>query len=176
MPLVFLSAPSGLGKTTACTRLLALARQEGFDTAGFLSLPVFEGGEKTAIHLQNAATGERRLFARRALPGEETDIGYWRMDEGTTAWANRVFEGIQATDLLFVDEIGPLELVHKRGLTQALHALETAAYRLAVAAIRPSLLETLQDRLHSLSPASLVLTRENREQIPRQLLRIFLQE
>ncbi len=174
MTLILLSAPSTLGKTTACARLLALAREQGFHTEGFLSPPVFKGNEKTAIYLQNAATGEKRLFARKALPHETPDIGHWHMDPDATMWANRAFSTLPPADLLFVDEIGPLELVHHRGLTEGLRAVESTVYRLGIITIRPSLLEILQTRLEHLTPIPFVLNTENRDEAPHNLLQYLM--
>jgi nucleoside-triphosphatase THEP1 len=176
MTLVLLSAPSGLGKTMACTRTYDLAQRAGFKTAGILSLPSYTEGEKTAILLQNMETGEIRPFARRAAANESPDIGYWKMDEDTIQWGNALLDSLPACDILFVDEIGPLELIYHRGLVHALDAVKRATYRLAIITIRPSLLAILRQRFSPLQGQEMILTEHNRDELPQTLFHILQNE
>ncbi len=96
------------------------------------------------------------------------------MDKDTIAWGNTCLDAISRTDLLLIDEIGPLELIQGRGLTRALPALENAGYRLAIVTMRPSLMESLKNRLGRLKPSIIVLDKENRDTIPTKLFHTII--
>ena len=48
--------------------------------------------------------------------------------------------------MLIVDELGPLEFIEGRGWMNGLNALDSRNYRMAVATLRPSLLENAAQR------------------------------
>lgn len=141
--LLLLTGERNAGKTRWCGRACDAARAAGLDVAGLISPPVYAGNDRVGIDLLNAATGERRQLARRPPPGEAGTAGlHWRFDARTLAWGNAVMRSIRACDLLFVDELGPLEFRGDGGFLAAFDAIAARRYRLAVAVIRPSLLET----------------------------------
>jgi nucleoside-triphosphatase THEP1 len=111
MPLFLLTAPSGVGKTTALQRSVLRARQQGLRVGGVLSLAQPHGHppHPSALWLEDIATGRRRLLAHVAAPAEAS-VGIWRFLEATVAWGNALLADAADADLLVVDEIGPLEL------------------------------------------------------------------
>ncbi len=132
----------GAGKTRWCQMFLELAQKAGWDTAGLISPAVFENGQKVAIEAQDVRTGERRQLAARRQAEEEADprTPEWRFESASIEWGNTVFRNAVPCDLLIVDEMGPLELLHGRGWLTALEAIHSRAYRLAIVVVRPSLL------------------------------------
>ncbi|NOZ00114.1 MAG: hypothetical protein GXP40_13085 [Chloroflexi bacterium] len=170
MTIILLSAPSGLGKTLACVRTINFAKQDALRVAGIISLPSYLDKQKKSILLQDVSTGKTRPMAEIARTDEKTDIGSWVFDPRVVAWGQSILRALPPCDLLFIDEIGPLELEQGRGLTYAIEALHTADYRLAVVTVRPALLETLQTHLSSLETSTLTLTKDNLEEIPQLIL------
>jgi nucleoside-triphosphatase len=135
-----LTAGRGAGKTTLCRSLAARAHLQGWDVAGLLSPAVFEGGRKTGILAENARTGETRLLASsRDQPSFDVPLGDWRFDQTSIDWGNRILESSLPCDLLIVDELGPLELVYRKGWQAALEVLCSNKFQIAVAVIRPEL-------------------------------------
>lgn len=139
-PLLFLITGSrGAGKTTFCASLAQAARDAGWQVAGLLSQPVFEGHQRTAIDAESLRSGEKRRLAVRSetpTPGSH----YWRFDDATIDWGNLVYQDSTPCDLLVVDELGPLELDRGEGLQSALQAIDSKAYAIAVVVIRAELL------------------------------------
>jgi len=132
----------GTGKTRWCQQFLELARQAGWDVAGLISPAVFENGQKTAIDAVDVRSGERRRLATRRSVEDAALIHTreWLFETDTVGWGNAVFRRALPCDLLIVDEMGPLELLQGQGWVNALEAIATRAYRLAVVVVRPSLL------------------------------------
>lgn len=149
MTLYLLTAPSGAGKTTFCGAVVQAARAVGWTTAGVLCPPVFEHDNKTGILVQNLRTDETRPLALLATlqvdPATFTaPLGRWLFAPSALAWGNEMLADSRPTDLLIVDELGPLELLHGAGWQNALTTLHQATYRLGIAVVRPSLIEAAQ--------------------------------
>jgi hypothetical protein len=133
------------GKTTLCAALVDGFRAWGWKISGVRSPAVFEGGKKVAIDVEDLGSGEIRRLAVRAtqprpMKTEDKPL-QWSFDPAALAWGNEVLDGAVPTDLLMVDELGPLELLRGQGWVNGLNALDSCAYRQAVLVMRPELLE-----------------------------------
>jgi nucleoside-triphosphatase THEP1 len=129
------------GKTRFCLELASQASVQGLQVAGLVSPAVFEGREKIGIDLLDLATREkRRLALRRQPPATDPDARRWQLDESVLQWGNAVLTAIGACHLLILDELGPLELLDGRGLSQGLELIGARRYSVACLVIRPSLL------------------------------------
>lgn len=147
-PLWLVSGTIGAGKTALCRALAGQARAAGWDVAGLLSPGVFDAGQKTAIQVEDLRTGEHRLLASiEPRPGFDLPFGQWHFDRAALAWGNHVLEHSLPCDLLVVDELGPLELLHGQGFTAAQAALAGGRYRMGIAVVRPALVETFSSLL-----------------------------
>jgi len=146
MTVVVLTGSRQAGKTTACQHLADLARAKGWSVAGVLSPAQFEHGKKTGIDIANLRTGDVRHLASRYRDPRPDELGY-QFDEDALAWANAIVSASTPCDLLIVDELGPLEIEHNRGLTAAFDVLRSGEYRLAVVVVRPELIEGFLERL-----------------------------
>jgi nucleoside-triphosphatase len=145
----------GAGKTTWCAALAAAARARGLSVAGVLSPAVFADGApgvKVRIDLTDLATGDTRVLATPA--GSEGDKHgampshglRWHFCQETVEWGNAALEAARGADLVIIDELGPLEFTHGRGLVAGLALLDRDDYRAAIAVIRPELLASALTR------------------------------
>jgi nucleoside-triphosphatase THEP1 len=141
--IAILTGAQGTGKTTTCGRLLGQARDLGLDCAGILSPAHFDGGVKVGIDVVDARTEERRRLAEvDELPGR-LRVGPYRFHEGAVAWGVARLVTACPCDILFVDEIGPLEMDRGEGWVNALDVLRTGHYSLAVVVVRQSLVDAV---------------------------------
>lgn len=130
----------GAGKTTFCRQAAALAHAAGLDAAGILSPARMEAGEKTGIYVADVRTGAQRLLAAaRAGEVRGFPLGRWHFDPAAIRWADEVLERATPCDILIIDEIGPLELELRRGLTAWESALLSGRYRAALVVVRREL-------------------------------------
>jgi len=113
---------------------------------GLLCPALFEAGEKRGIIATALRSGESRLLAVPHRLPDPQSLGY-RFDEQALAWADRVIAASTPSDLLIVDELGPLEIEMGRGFLSAFDLLRHGDYRLAVVVVRPSLLELFAVRM-----------------------------
>ncbi len=140
--LLLVTGPSGSGKTAWCQARIAEAQAAGLRVGGLVSPPVFTGERKTAIDLLDLASGERRRLAvpRQHDPDPALTVGEWAFDLATLAWGNQALSEMAATDLLVLDELGPLEFLRQQGLRQAFSIIHARHYQLACVTVRPGLL------------------------------------
>lgn len=142
--IAILTGAPGTGKTTTCRRLLDHARQLGLDCSGIFCPARVDDGLKVGIDVVDARTGERRHLADvDELPGR-LRAGPYRFDEEAVAWGVARLGAACPCDVLFVDEIGPLEMDRGEGWANALEVLRRGEYRLAVAVVRPSLVDAFR--------------------------------
>lgn len=138
--IIVVSGRRGAGKTSWCLALARRTRALGLTVAGLASPAVFRDGRKAAIDLCDLGGGETRRLAERARPEAPgtANLG-WRFDPAVLAWGNRILATARASDLLVVDELGPLEFVGHEGLTNAFAVIDAGRHHLAVVVIRPEL-------------------------------------
>lgn len=148
------------GKTSWCRELVAAAHAGGQSVRGLLSEPVLLSGHKVAIDLVDIAGRERRRLAvLRAWPGAVPfatalqrqgavlpAAGRWDFDPAVLAWGNEILRRQGQSDLLVVDEIGPLEFNQGGGLQAAFTALSAERYRLGFLTVRPNLVDAARER------------------------------
>lgn len=143
-----ISGEIGAGKTVLCARLIKAFKELGWQITGLRSPAIMEAGKKTGIAVENLASQEiRRLAVHDYKPeGLEDDPIHWTFDPLVLVWGNQVFAHAVPTDLLVVDEIGPLEMKREQGWVNALSALDSRQYRQAILVMRPKLLALAQSR------------------------------
>lgn len=145
--LVLLTGGRGASKTRWCLDAREAACRAGMAVAGVVSPPVYANGAKLAIDIMDAATGEHRRLAVRPPPDETGTAGLgWRFDAAALAWGDAALQNVASCDLLLIDELGPLEFRGRGGLSHGFAAIEARRYRLAVAVVRPELLDDAMAR------------------------------
>ncbi len=142
--IILLTGESGCGKTMLCVRVVAALKTRGVDVAGVLTLPRFADGEKIGMDVEDVRSGERIALAERAARGAGTADLEWKFDEGALARGAQMLRAATPCQVLIIDELGPLELIHHRGWIGALEILRTQNYRNALVVVRPSLVENFQ--------------------------------
>jgi nucleoside-triphosphatase len=137
----------GTGKSTLCSLMVEAARAAGWTTGGVWSPARVENEQKTAIEAEDLRSGERRLLATPRIPPDpDSPTPEWKFDPTVLEWADRAMVEGQDSDLLVVDELGPLELERGAGWQGGIQAVDHGDYRLALVVIRPELLAGARGR------------------------------
>jgi nucleoside-triphosphatase THEP1 len=150
----------GVGKSTFCRALAIHARKSGWDAAGIFCPAVFEGAQKTGILAESVRTSEARLLASthpRTLA--DLRLGQWYFDHAVLDWGDQIIASSPPCDLLIVDELGPLELIHQAGWRSALEILGSNQYKVGLVVVRPELQLQVHQRLLITSTLTLDKTR-----------------
>ncbi len=168
--IILLSGEFENGKTTLCLKLLETAQTSGYSTKGVICPPVYENEIKTGIDVLNVESREQRHLA--ILRGSAIDGIYttrWLFDQESIKWGNEILLKAVPCDLLLVDELGPLEFERGEGWQNGLRAVDSRAFHMTVAVIRPRLMDIALQRWPDAQVVT--LTRENREEILTQLVK-----
>lgn len=146
--LYIITGSRGAGKTNFCQTLIRAARAAGWQVAGLVSNPVFDGSHRIQIVAEDLRSGETRLLATRKDPdltSQEIATRNWQFDPQAITWGNTVLSASLPADLFVMDELGTLEFEREQGWLTGLTAIDSQRYRIALVVIRPELLaEALQ--------------------------------
>lgn len=145
--IILLTGEMQSGKSRFCLDLYQLAQDAQIRIRGVISPAVFEDDKKTAIDVIDLKSGVRkRLADLRSSRPSDLETQRWSFFPEIVNWGNEVLRESVPCDLLIVDELGPLEFQRNQGWISGLSALDSGEYRLALAVIRPSLLDEASKR------------------------------
>jgi energy-coupling factor transporter ATP-binding protein EcfA2 len=139
--LLLLTGLKGFGKTSWCQKLRQLAEKEAISVSGIISPGTYSVGRKTGIEIVDISSGAKRILAT-LNPGKAQGLSTprWKFYAESVMWANKVLDDSPNSDLLIIDELGPLELLRGEGFLAGLEKIDTNHFRVAVVVIRSSLL------------------------------------
>jgi nucleoside-triphosphatase THEP1 len=169
-PVLILTGKIGTGKTTACRKAVKKAVEKGLAAGGILTPPIYEDGTKTGFYAEDLGTGERWVLGSKDTdPGSPgTVFGMYRFLIGGFARAFGVLKTAIADrcGLIVLDEIGPLEIVHKKGFWRMLETLFDVKDSYLLLVVRPSLIEDVKKLLGDKRTVVFTLDKENRDTLP----------
>ena len=163
-----LTGERGIGKTSICRRVVALAQPAGWSCGGIITLALGDARDVLEV-----AGGAVRRLTRSAGTSQAVDQGRFLFDPGVLNWAQQRLSQATPCDLLVIDEIGPLELERGKGWVNALDVLRDGDFGLALVVVRPELVAQAKQGLPGCATVVLRATRENRDQLPATLLRMM---
>jgi nucleoside-triphosphatase THEP1 len=171
-PLILLTGERGIGKSTVCSTLRDFVARRGVRCGGFLTRrDLDDTGATCGLSLEEAATGAcHRLAAiREDLGGPR--IGPFSMDAAILALgvqlARSAFDA--NLDVVFLDEIGPLELGQGLGFAPAIPLVATHPRAAVILTLRPALVAAAARRLAPRVARVEIVTQETRDGLPRRL-------
>lgn len=154
--IVFLTGAPDAGKTLVCQRVVEAARHKGLRVSGLITEARRLSSGRIVQTVLNLRTGERRRLADYVGVDEGEPIGRgiagrfsWTFVSESVRWGrhelDRCLTG--STDLLVIDQLGPLELVAGSGWVNAVRVLQEARYGLALVVVNPLVIAQLRRRL-----------------------------
>ncbi len=145
--LIIVTGLSGAGKTTWCKQIVKITKTNGYKVEGILSPGIFVGKRKTGIEALDIGSGERKQLARlRQGPRSEVSTPRWVFDPQSLEWANQKLQNASESDLLIIDELGPLEFLRNEGLLAGMNKIDRGEFQVACVVIRSSLLQKAIER------------------------------
>jgi len=146
-----LTGPVHGGKTTFLQRSIPAWTGRGLACAGFLSPAVVDANKRPGYDLLEIGTGRRRPYLRREGPPGAERVGPYVLLPEALERARAIIRGSAPSELLVVDEVGPLEIEHG-GLWPALRDLLRQRDRAVLIVARKDVLPGLTAALAPLVP------------------------
>ena len=175
--ILLLTGPVGVGKTTACVKAVERFRSRGIECRGVLAPALRDcSGVKIGIQLLDLTTEERRVLARHDVELQGPRKGQYSFERATLDWGIEAVRKALRTSggLVFVDEIGPLELIDSQGLCPVLCDLAGLPHEShALVVVRRRTLGLLRDRLRGQHLLVLGVSIGNRERVPVKIMGAF---
>jgi nucleoside-triphosphatase THEP1 len=157
--LIVLTGDPGSGKSTHCRQVVLAAREAGLTVRGIVGIDETEAcGVKR--WQEDAGSGKQLLLGRTASP-EEILAGAprWELDDAALEQCSRILMSACPADVLVIDEVGPVELLHRRGMLAGVRHALACQYGLALVVVRPDLVPRFTE-LFPLPRAEVVDVRE----------------
>jgi nucleoside-triphosphatase THEP1 len=111
MSLALLIGDRHSGKTSMCRRLADALRGHGLSVGGIIAPAVHEGDRCIAYEVVDLATGRSVSIATTVGPGVQQTGRFHFLAEGLAFGKAAIEQAVsRSDDLIFVDEVGPLEL------------------------------------------------------------------
>lgn len=142
---IVVTGKPGCGKTSVCERLVVEFEKRGFKCGGVLCPEAKTEARDMGKIAVNVLTKEKRMLAVLDDYARGVRVGRYRISPQGIDFAKRVIQDAGNCDIVFIDEIGPLELSGSGVLEAAKSAIESAST--AIVVVRNSLLDVFVERL-----------------------------
>jgi len=158
----------GVGKTTVCRRLIAMAKARGYACGGVLSY-----GVKDGIIIEDVASGDTEKLASVEDIYDGPSTPKYHFNPRGIEFGLKAIERATSADLLVVDEIGHIER-RGEGFARVLELIEGSTVKNFVVVIRSELLPAFMVWL----PTAVVfpVTVDNRERLADEIGAVIFPE
>jgi nucleoside-triphosphatase len=112
--LILITGRPGTGKTTALLKTAEKLHARGYKVGGMISREIRENGIRVGFEILDYASRRRGWLAHTRQP-VGPQIGRYRVniDSLNSVGATAILKAIENTDVVLIDEIGPMELCSK---------------------------------------------------------------
>ena len=130
-----------VGKTKLCSRLIEEMESKGYSVGGIISPGIYHKNIKIGIASINIKNEDKVKLAEYA-PGwdDENPLRSWKISWDAISWGNEVLKKSVPCDVLFIDEIGYLELEKNIGWDNSFKILEGNGFKIAFLVVRMDLI------------------------------------
>jgi len=162
---IIVSGVSGAGKTSLCERIAEIARENGRKCGGVLCPRAEEGSIATDLY-----TGETEEMATKDSKADGIRIGECVLSEkGISLGKRAIRHAIEnGSDLVFIDEIGPLERTGKGLSLETEKALSTEKDVIII--IREKMLDEFITKFPRIEFRKFIISPENRDQLAEKIM------
>jgi len=124
--IVFITGQPGIGKTTVLLKTIETLKKRRYKVGGMISREVRERGVRIGFEIIDIHTRQQGWLAHVNQPkGPQVSKYRVNLDKLKTIGANSILNAIKQTDIIAIDEIGPMELFSPAFKEAVFQALES---------------------------------------------------
>jgi len=165
--IIVVTGQIGVGKSTVCGKIVQMAKSKGDTCGGFLNYKSQDG----KIIIEDAGSGDYTIFASLKPEYSGLSTGKFYFNPAGFDFGFKVLKEGLTRDLVFIDELGRLE-VKGEGFAGVFSLLAENEFNRAVVIIRKELLTELVPRFH-LQPTIFEVTLENRDRAAEEIIEVL---
>ncbi|MCW4016477.1 MAG: NTPase [Candidatus Bathyarchaeota archaeon] len=160
-----MTGPPGIGKTSVFRRTVKQLKEKGYNVGGMVCREVRECGARVGFEIMDLSTGQRGWLAHLNQPtGPKIGKYTVNLTDLDMLGVSSILDAIQHSDILAVDEIGPMELLSASFSNALLKAVESS--KPVVGTIHYNLSTSLVDRIKARDDTEILeVTYDNREEL-----------
>ncbi|MEM2969457.1 MAG: NTPase [Candidatus Bathyarchaeia archaeon] len=116
----------GVGKTTVLTKVIDELKFKGVKVGGMITKESRTNGERDGFIIYDLGSESKGWLARKKL-GHGPQIGkyYVCLNDLESIGVNAILDAVATTDVVVIDEVGPMELLSVRFCNAVLRALDS---------------------------------------------------
>jgi nucleoside-triphosphatase len=163
--LLLLTGEPGVGKTTVLLRIVEALKAKGYGVGGMVSREVRSCGNRVGFEILDLNSGKRGWLAHVSQKNGPK-VGRYRvnMEDLNSIGANAIVEAVENSDVIAIDEIGPMELFSEKFREAVMRAVESG--KLMIGVVHWKVRDRLIDEVKKREDAELIeVTTENRHKI-----------
>ena len=163
---ILLTGRPGIGKTTALLKIVEMCKRDGYRVGGMITREVRKR-TRIGFEIEDLATGERGTLASIYAPMGPR-VGKYRvvLEDLNRVGAGAIERALRYADVVFIDEIGPMELYSRRFKEAVEAAFLSSKPLVGTIHIRASRYPFARGILERFRPEVYELTLQNRESVP----------
>jgi len=165
-----LTGSPGVGKTSVILKIVESLKAKGYNVGGMVSREVRAGRDRVGFEILNVGTGQKGWLAHVAQK-EGPQVGKYRvnMKDLESIGVEAITNAAATSDVIVIDEIGPMELHSEKFREAVLKAAESP--KLLIGVVHWKVSDLLTTRIKDREDAEMhVVTVENRENLPALVL------
>lgn len=162
---IFITGTPGIGKTTVILQTIKELETMGFKVGGMISREVRESGMRVGFELIDLTSGRRGWLAHVNQPiGPKVSRYRVNLTDLSEIGAAAICKAVEISDLVVIDEVGPMELYSNEFQTAVKLALES--HKPVIGTIHFKAHHPLVNYIRNQAEVYTV-TFENREELPK---------
>lgn len=167
MTIIVLTGASGVGKTTAIIRVARALQERGVKVGGIVSRELRTNNTRIGFEFIDLSTNDRNVLA--SITGNGPKVGkYFVNIAGCSFAAERLTNAVMNSDVIFCDEIGPMELKSREFIDSVKNLLNVD--KKVIVVVHQKLQHLLTEEFKNKSSLLINLDLQNREKVNELLL------
>jgi len=164
--LLFLTGAPGIGKTTILLKVADDLKSKGYRVGGVLTREIRSCGNRVGFQIIDLKSSRQGWLAHVNLKaGPKVGRYHVNLEDLNSIGATAILNAIKHSDIILIDEVGPMELFSERFKDALRKAVESR--KIVIGTIHWKMRSKIIEEIRRREDAKIyVVTRENRNKLP----------